>query len=51
MKQKQTEEKVVTETGEEKPPVFKTWNNIYTLVFLNLVILIIFFYIFTKVFE
>lgn len=36
---------------EEKPPVFRTWNNVYTLVFLNLVILIIFFYIFTKVFE
>jgi hypothetical protein len=36
---------------EEKPPILKTWNNIYTLVFLNLVILIIFFYIFTKVFE
>ena len=36
---------------EEKPPVLKTWNNIYSLVFLNLVILIIFFYIFTKVFE
>ncbi len=36
---------------EEKPPVLKTWNNIYALVFLNLVVLIIFFYIFTKVFE
>ncbi len=38
-------------TEEEKPPVLKTWNNIYALVFLNLVVLIIFFYIFTKVFE
>jgi hypothetical protein len=37
--------------ADEKPPILKTWNNIYSLVFLNLVILIIFFYIFTKVFE
>jgi hypothetical protein len=36
---------------EEKPPILKTWNTIYLLVFLNLVILIIFFYLFTKVFE
>jgi hypothetical protein len=49
MNQKQTESKLGND--EEKPPVFGTWNNVYTLVFLNLVILIIFFYIFTKVFE
>ncbi|HSD64213.1 MAG TPA: hypothetical protein VLB50_10460 [Ignavibacteriaceae bacterium] len=36
---------------DEKPPFLKTWNNIYILVFITLVILIIFFYIFTKVFE
>jgi hypothetical protein len=51
MNPKQTKEKLKAETEEEKPPILKTWNNIYTLVFLNLVILIIFFYIFTKVFE
>lgn len=51
MSQKQTKEELKTDYEEEKPPVLKTWNNIYTLVFLNLVILIIFFYIFTKVFE
>jgi len=51
MNQKQTEKEIITGTEEEKPPVLKTWNNIYSLVFLNLVILIIFFYIFTKVFE
>jgi len=50
MVQKQTEKKV-PEDAEEKPPVFKTWNSVYALVFLNLIILIIFFYIFTKVFE
>lgn len=36
---------------EENPPVLKTWKNVYLLVFLNLVVLIILFYIFTKVFE
>jgi len=36
---------------EEKPPVLKTWNNIYLIVFLTLVILVIFFYIFTKAFD
>lgn len=36
---------------EEKPPVFKSWRTLYWLVFLNLVLLIILFYIFTKVFE
>lgn len=51
MDKKQTEEEIRTGTEEEKPPILKTWNNIYTLVFLNLVVLIIFFYIFTKVFE
>ncbi len=49
MSQMQTEDEKLPE--EEKPPILKTWNNLYLLVFLNLVILIIFFYIFTKVFE
>ncbi len=49
MKQKLIKEEPV-ET-EEKPPFLKTWNRVYAVVFLNLVILIIFFYIFTKVFE
>ncbi len=50
MAHKQTDVKIKTDS-EEKPPVLKTWNRLYALVFLNLVILIIFFYIFTKVFE
>ena len=50
MTQKQTEKELQTDT-EDKPPFLKTWNRVYGLVFINLVILIIFFYIFTKVFE
>ena len=50
MSHKQTDEEIKAD-AEEKPPMFKTWNRVYALVFLNLVILIIFFYIFTKVFE
>jgi hypothetical protein len=49
MNQNQTKDK--TEPEEESPPFLKSWNNIYSLVFLNLVVLIILFYIFTKVFE
>lgn len=49
MNKEQTEHRNTDE--EERPPVLKTWNNVYLLVFLNLVVLIIFFYIFTKVFE
>jgi hypothetical protein len=36
---------------ESPPPFLKTWNNLYTLVLGNLVVLIVLFYIFTKVFE
>jgi len=36
---------------ETPPPLLGSWNKLYTLVFSTLVILIILFYIFTKVFE
>ncbi len=36
---------------QEKPPLFSSWKRLYTLVLLNLVVLIVLFYIFTKVFE
>jgi hypothetical protein len=49
MDQKQTEAELSDK--EENPPVLKSWNNIYLVVLLNLVILIIFFFIFSKVFE
>jgi hypothetical protein len=40
-----------TNPADEKPPIFKTWRRLYWLVFLNLIFLVILFYIFTKVFE
>jgi hypothetical protein len=36
---------------EEKPPILKTWRNLYALVIGVLVILIVVFYLFTKHFE
>jgi len=38
-------------TPEEKPPLFKTWRNWYTLVLSVLVIQIIFFYWLTQSFA
>lgn len=36
---------------EERSPILKTWRNVYILVVAVLVVLIIFFYLFTKYFE
>jgi hypothetical protein len=36
---------------EEKPPVLKSWRQLYTVVFINLVVLIVLFYIFTVHFR
>ncbi|MFC1693666.1 hypothetical protein ACFL1R_09195 [Candidatus Latescibacterota bacterium] len=36
---------------EEQPPFFSSWTHLYILVFSNLLILIILFYVFTKVFD
>jgi hypothetical protein len=36
---------------EEKPPILKTWKNLYALVIGVLVILIVVFYLFTKHFK
>jgi len=36
---------------EEAAPIFGSWNKIYSFVFSELILLIILFYIFTKVFE
>ncbi|MFC1608474.1 hypothetical protein ACFL47_10950 [Candidatus Latescibacterota bacterium] len=39
------------DSNEEPPPVFSSWNRLYTLVFINLVVLIVLFYVFTRVFQ
>ncbi len=36
---------------EERPPLFASWNTWYTVVFLNLVFLIVLFWTFTWVFR
>ncbi len=36
---------------EEPPPIGKTWNRLYAAVLIELVLLVVFFYAFTKVFE
>ncbi|MGE5412455.1 MAG: hypothetical protein ACM3MI_15960 [Clostridiales bacterium] len=36
---------------EERPPILSSWRQLYLLVFLNLVVLIILFYTFTKLFS
>lgn len=36
---------------EEKPPILKSWKNLYALVIAVLVVLIVLFYFFTKHFA
>lgn len=36
---------------EDKPPFLKSWNKIYLVVFGELVVLILLFYLFTQVFS
>ena len=40
-----------TNPEKDLPPFFKSWNQLYMFVVVWLVLLIILFYIFTKVFE
>jgi len=45
-------ENYFTDNSEVSPPPFLgKWRNIYAAVFLNLAVLILLFYLFTKVFE
>ncbi len=39
------------EIDQEKPPILSSWKRLYTVVLLNLVLLIVLFYIFTKAFD
>ena len=39
------------EADEERPPVLGTWRNIYGVLVGALILLVIFFYFFTKHFE
>lgn len=39
------------EIDQEKPPLLSSWNRLYMLVLLNLALLIVLFYLFTKAFD
>jgi len=43
--------KIDENVNEEKPPIFSSWKILYTLVLVNLISLIILFYLFTKYFS
>jgi len=45
------DEKQEVEFEDTPPPQFKSWKTIYLLVLGNLALLIVLFYIFTKVFN
>ncbi|MBK8947151.1 MAG: hypothetical protein IPM32_18065 [Ignavibacteriae bacterium] len=36
---------------EEKPPIFSSWKKLYIIVLINLISLIILFFLFTKYFN
>lgn len=48
MKNERIENKKI---DEEKPPILSSWNQLYTIVLLNLALLIVLFYLFTKAFD
>jgi hypothetical protein len=39
------------EIDQEKPPILSSWKRLYTIVLLNLALLIVLFYLFTKAFD
>ncbi len=41
----------IKETDHGKPPILSSWKQLYTLVLLNLALLIVLFYLFTKAFD
>jgi hypothetical protein len=47
----QSKEKEVISADKSTPPILGSWTKVYSLVFGNLIFLILLFYIFTKVFE
>ena len=38
-------------TEDEKPPIFGSWNRLYTFVLITFAVLVFLFYLFTKAFE
>jgi hypothetical protein len=40
-----------SETDQEKAPLLSSWKRLYAVVLLNLALLIVLFYLFTKAFD
>jgi len=38
-------------TDDKHPPILKTWRRLYAAVLINLAVLILLFYVFTRAFE
>ncbi|MGB5529461.1 MAG: hypothetical protein WBQ32_05775 [Ignavibacteriaceae bacterium] len=45
------ESELIKDKEESPPPFLGRWRNVYGLVLVNLTLLVLLFYIFTKVFE
>jgi hypothetical protein len=39
------------DSSEERPPIFRTWGRMYLAVIVNLILLIVFFYLITGFFS
>ena len=46
-----TESTELTDSPEERPPIFRTWRGLYLAVLGNLVLLIAIFYLITRMFQ
>jgi hypothetical protein len=46
-----TEEREIEPGDEGRPPLVSSWRKLYILVLMNLVVLIVLFYVFMKAFE
>jgi hypothetical protein len=44
-------ENKITPSASQKPPLLKNWNWWYLIVLANLTVLILFFYLLSKIFE
>jgi hypothetical protein len=47
MTAQKTENKII----EVKPPILSSWKQLYWIVFINTVVLVVLFYVFTKIFS
>lgn len=51
MKKNNESRKSTNTAGEEPPPVLKKWSRLYLVVMINLVLWLLIFYVFRRLFE